>query len=107
MDRSVGDIIREMDAIDRRGYEIETAEDDVQLRSDYKSPRSPHWSPRSPGRWKVTGYPGTPNRFMSQKLLTFFYAICNPTQLASLNIILFCHQMLVCIFFVLYYGASK
>ncbi|XP_012943714.1 centrosomal protein of 162 kDa isoform X1 [Aplysia californica] len=45
VDRSVGDIIREMDAIDRRGREIETTEDNVQLRSNYKSPRSP----RSPG----------------------------------------------------------
>ena len=50
VDRSVGDIIREMDAIDRRGFEIETAEDDIQLRSNYKSPRSPPRSPRSPGK---------------------------------------------------------
>ncbi|XP_059142969.1 centrosomal protein of 162 kDa-like [Physella acuta] len=36
--RSVGDILKEMDAIERRG--IDMGEADVQLRSDYKSPRS-------------------------------------------------------------------
>ncbi|XP_013094419.2 centrosomal protein of 162 kDa-like isoform X2 [Biomphalaria glabrata] len=39
VDRSVGEIIREYDAIDHRG--AEEFDDDVPLRSDYKSPRSP------------------------------------------------------------------
>lgn len=40
LDRSVGDIFREMDAIEQRGRDIETKNDNVHLRSNYKSPRN-------------------------------------------------------------------
>ncbi|GFR62042.1 centrosomal protein of 162 kDa-like [Elysia marginata] len=40
VDRSVGDIFREMDAIEQRGRDIENKDNDVHLRSNYKSPRS-------------------------------------------------------------------
>ncbi|KAK7497270.1 hypothetical protein BaRGS_00011564 [Batillaria attramentaria] len=45
VDRSVGDILKEMDEIQKRQQAVSAAEDDVKLMSDYKSPRSP----RSPG----------------------------------------------------------
>lgn len=42
VDRSISDILKEMDAIGRRGREIESREEDIQLRSNYPSPKSPH-----------------------------------------------------------------
>ncbi|RUS78282.1 hypothetical protein EGW08_013946 [Elysia chlorotica] len=39
LDRSVGDIFREMDAIEQRGRDLENKDEDIQLRSNYKSPR--------------------------------------------------------------------
>nr|KAG5706856.1 hypothetical protein BaRGS_004191 [Batillaria attramentaria] len=41
VDRSVGDILKEMDEIQKRQQAVSAAEDDVKLMSDYKSPRSP------------------------------------------------------------------
>ena len=51
VDRSVGDIFREMDAIEQRGRDIENKDDDVHLRSNYKSPRSVP-SPRKLLSWE-------------------------------------------------------
>ena len=44
-DRSVGQLLKEMDEITERQQAIVAEEKDVKLMSDYKSPRSP----RSPG----------------------------------------------------------
>ena len=46
-DRSVGELLKEMDEIKERQRAIAAEEKDVKLMSDYRSPRSP----RSPGKW--------------------------------------------------------
>ncbi|GFN80805.1 centrosomal protein of 162 kda-like, partial [Plakobranchus ocellatus] len=50
LDRSVGDIFREMDVIEQRGRDIENKDNNILLRSNYKSPRGlasprPHSQP--------------------------------------------------------------